>query len=67
MLLIHGELDVRAQMSQAESFFFSLYSQGKVARLLRYWGENHGLSQFPANVRNIFEEINSWFDRYMGP
>ena len=61
LLLIHGEQDVRAPMAQAESFFYSLYRQGKTARLLRYWGENHGLSQSPANVRDIFEHALNWF------
>jgi dipeptidyl aminopeptidase/acylaminoacyl peptidase len=65
LLLIHGEQDERAPMSQAESFFYGLYRQGKTARLLRYWGENHGLSQSPANVRDIFEETVRWFDRYL--
>ncbi|HYI48347.1 MAG TPA: prolyl oligopeptidase family serine peptidase [Allosphingosinicella sp.] len=66
LLLIHGEHDERAPMAQAESFFYSLYRQGKTARLLRYWGENHGLSQSPANIRDIFEETVRWFDRYLG-
>lgn len=65
LLLIHGEHDVRAPMSQAESFFYSLYRQGKTARLLRYWGENHGLTQSPANVRDILHETLSWLDRYL--
>jgi dipeptidyl aminopeptidase/acylaminoacyl peptidase len=67
LLLIHGEHDERAPMAQAESFFYSLYRRGRTARLLRYWGENHGLSQSPANVRDIFEETVRWFDRYLVP
>jgi len=67
LLLIHGELDKRAPMSQAESFFYSLYRQGKTARLLRYWGESHSLAQSPANVRSIYGEIVAWFDRYLPP
>lgn len=65
LLLIHGEYDMRGPMTQAESFFFSLYRQGKTARLLRYWGENHGLALSPANVRNIFDESVRWFDKYL--
>jgi dipeptidyl aminopeptidase/acylaminoacyl peptidase len=67
LLLIHGEYDKRAPMTQAEAFFFSLYRQGRTARLLRYWGESHSLSQSPANVRSIYREILSWFDRYLAP
>jgi dipeptidyl aminopeptidase/acylaminoacyl peptidase len=65
LLMLHGELDSRAPVSQAESFFFSLYQLGRPARLVRYWGENHGLSLSPANIRSVFEETNSWFDRYL--
>jgi dipeptidyl aminopeptidase/acylaminoacyl peptidase len=65
LLAIHGELDVRGASAQAEAFFYSLYRQGKTAKLLRYWGESHGLSQSPANVRDIVDQINSWFDRYL--
>jgi dipeptidyl aminopeptidase/acylaminoacyl peptidase len=65
LLLIHGEQDVRAPMAQAESFFYGLYRQGKTARLLRYWGENHGLSQSPANVRDIFEQTLNWFHSHL--
>lgn len=68
LLLIHGEYDQRGPMSQVESFFYSLYRQGKTARLLRYWGENHALALSPANVRDIFTETMRWFDKYLrGP
>lgn len=67
LLLIHGEYDVRGQMSQAEAFFYSLYQRGKTARLLRYWGESHALSQSPANVQSEYDEIVAWFDKYLKP
>lgn len=65
LLLVHGEFDKRGAMTQAETFFYSLYRQGKTARLLRYWGESHSLAQSPANVRDIVEESVRWFDRYL--
>jgi len=65
LLLIHGEYDTRGAMSQADAFFYSLYQQGKTARLLRYSGENHGLSLSPANVRSVFEETTQWLDKYL--
>lgn len=65
LLLIHGELDGRGSMAQAEALFFSLYRQGKTARLLRYWGESHSLAQSPANVRDVFQNTLAWFDTYM--
>lgn len=65
LLMIHGELDKRGAMVQAETFFFSLFRQGKTARLLRYWGESHSLAQSPANVRSIVDEVIAWFDKYL--
>jgi dipeptidyl aminopeptidase/acylaminoacyl peptidase len=65
LLMIHGEYDKRASLSQAESFFYGLYRQGKTARLLRYWGESHSLAQSPANIRSIYQEILDWFDTYL--
>jgi len=65
LLLVHGEFDMRGAMTQADTFFYALYRQGKTARLLRYWGESHSLAQSPANVRNIVGEIIAWFDRYL--
>lgn len=65
LLLIHGEQDVRGGMSQAETMFMALWRQGKTARLLRYWGESHGLALSPANIRDIHAELIEWFDRYL--
>lgn len=65
LLLIHGEYDKRGAPTQADTFFFSLYRQGKTARLLRYWGETHSLAQSPANIRDIVRETVAWFDRYL--
>ena len=65
LLLIHGEFDVRGSMAQSENLFSALQRQGKPARLLRYWGENHALATSPANVRSVFEETVGWFDRHL--
>jgi acetyl esterase/lipase len=65
LLLIHGEQDIRGPMTQAEEFFFALYRKGSRAKLLRYWGEDHGLRQSPANVRDIVGEIFAWLETNM--
>lgn len=65
LLILHGSHDIRGSITQAEQFFYSLYSQGKTARLVRYDGESHSLAQSPANVRDIFRETIDWFDRYV--
>ncbi|WP_162272343.1 prolyl oligopeptidase family serine peptidase [Sphingobium yanoikuyae] len=67
LLMAHGSLDTRGSIGEAESVFTLLDQQGKPARLLRYEGENHALALSPANVRNLFEEITGWFDRYLKP
>lgn len=65
LLIIHGEQDVRGGMAQADALFVALWRQGKTARLLRYWGESHGLALSPANVRDIDAELARWFDKYL--
>jgi dipeptidyl aminopeptidase/acylaminoacyl peptidase len=65
LLMIHGDLDNRGSVEQAEQFFYGLYAQGKTAKLLRYGGESHSLAQSPANVRDIFQETISWLDKYL--
>lgn len=65
LLMIHGDLDIRSAPTQAEMFFYGLYSQGKTAELVRYGGESHSLAQSPANVRDVFDRVMVWFDRYL--
>jgi hypothetical protein len=60
--MIHGDID-EVPLSQAEEFFASLYRQGKAAQLVRYWGENHVI-QSPANYRDMWTRMLSWFDDY---
>ena len=67
LLMIHGDLDMRGSVEQAERFFLALYDQGKPARLLRYIGESHSLAQSPANVRDILAQTLRWFDAYLKP
>ncbi|WP_066110511.1 MULTISPECIES: prolyl oligopeptidase family serine peptidase [unclassified Blastomonas] len=61
LLLIHGELDTRAPLSQPEALYSLLRRKGRPARLLRYWGENHSL----ANIRDITRELIDWFDLHL--
>jgi dipeptidyl aminopeptidase/acylaminoacyl peptidase len=67
LLMVHGDLDVRGSLTQADTFFSALKHEGKKARLLRYWGESHSLAQSPANVRDIVGEITEWLDSNLGP
>ena len=65
LLLIHGELDTRAPISQPEALYSLLRRKGRPARLLRYWGENHSLANSPANIRDITRELIDWFDLHL--
>lgn len=67
VLLIHGERDIRGSPYQSEAFFSGLWRQGKTARILRYWGEDHALASSPATVRSVVIQITGWFDRYLAP
>lgn len=65
ILIIQGDLDYVA-MQQGEEFFKSLYRQGKRARFIRYWGEDHVFTS-PANIRDMWRQIFAWFDEFGGP
>jgi dienelactone hydrolase len=63
VLLIHSDMD-QFDDTAYKSFFTSLYIQKKDARLLIYRGEGHTPSS-PANIRHMWDNIFSWFDKYL--
>jgi dienelactone hydrolase len=63
VLLIHSDMD-SFDVTSYKEFFTSLYIQKKDARLLIYRGEGHAPSS-PANLRHMWKNIFSWFDRYL--
>jgi dipeptidyl aminopeptidase/acylaminoacyl peptidase len=65
LLLIHGDLD-DLPIGQSEQVFTALVRQGKAARFVRYWGEGHG-PQSPANIRDMWHQLFTWFDAYLTP
>ena len=64
LLIIQGDLDTAGQIEQAEEFFSGLYRQNKRARFVRYFGEGHVIER-PANVRDLWNQIFTWFDQYL--
>ena len=46
--------------------FSGLYRLGKTARFVRYWGEGH-VPASPANIRDMWNRIYEWLDKYLGP
>jgi dipeptidyl aminopeptidase/acylaminoacyl peptidase len=63
VLLVHSDMDEFDDGSY-KAFFSSLYVQKKNARLLIYRGEGHSPSS-PANIRDMWKNIFSWFDNYL--
>jgi dienelactone hydrolase len=63
VLLIHSDMD-NLDDANYKMFFTSLYIQKKDARLLIYRGEGHSPSS-PANIRDMWKNIFSWFDTYL--
>ncbi len=63
VLLIHSDMD-QFDDGSYKAFFNSLYIQKKDARLLIYRGEGHSPSS-PANIRDMWRNIFSWFDHYL--
>ena len=53
-------------MTQGEEFFTALQRQGKRARFVRYWGEDHVISS-PGNVRHFWNQIFDWLDLHLTP
>lgn len=66
LLLTHGDLDGNVPMQQSEEIFQALKRQGKPVRLVRYWGEGHGLAN-PANIRDYWRQMFRWLELYMPP
>jgi len=63
ILLIHSDMD-EFDVTNYKLFFTSLHIQKKDARLLIYRGEGHTPSS-PANIRNMWDHIFAWFDKYL--
>lgn len=63
LMMLQGDRDL-TDIEGAESFFTTLYRQGKPARLIRYFGEGHVI-RGRANVLDMFNRVISWFDRYL--
>ena len=66
LLITHGDFDSATQIQQSEEFFTGLYRQNKRSRFVRYFGEGHVI-EGPANVRDIWNQIFSWFDEFLKP
>ncbi|WP_409301065.1 prolyl oligopeptidase family serine peptidase [Peribacillus sp. SCS-155] len=67
LLLLHGELDYRCPIEQAEQFYVALKRQKKEAVLVSFPGENHEVSRSGAPRLKLqhVEHIRDWFNKYV--
>jgi dipeptidyl aminopeptidase/acylaminoacyl peptidase len=69
LLILHGEMDLRCAVSQAEELFGAMRLLGKEVEFVRFPGESHDLSRGGRPDRRIerLRRISSWFgDRLRG-
>jgi dipeptidyl aminopeptidase/acylaminoacyl peptidase len=64
VLFLHGENDLRCPVAQTEELFTALRRQGKVAVMVRYPGEYHGL-QKPRHKWDRMERSLAWFRHWL--
>ena len=64
LMIVQGDLDA-VSITQGEELFTALYREGKRARFVRYWGEEHELAS-PANIRDVWNRIYEWLDAFLG-
>jgi dipeptidyl aminopeptidase/acylaminoacyl peptidase len=58
VLIFHADIE-GVNIGQAEEFYIALYRQGKRARFVRYWGDDHVITN-PANVKDMWKHIINW-------
>jgi dipeptidyl aminopeptidase/acylaminoacyl peptidase len=67
LLLIHGEMDLRCAVSQAEELFGALRLHGREVELLRFPGESHDLSRSGRPDRRLerLRRVTGWFASHL--
>ena len=67
LLLLHGEMDLRCAISQAEEMFGALRLLRREVEMVRFPGESHDLSRSGRPDRRVerLRRIAGWFDRYL--
>jgi dipeptidyl aminopeptidase/acylaminoacyl peptidase len=65
LLILHGESDLRVPTFQGREFFILLAERGKTVRMVTYPGSPH-FPRLAEQVRNVFQEVASWLERYNG-
>lgn len=66
-MLIHGEVDYRCPIEQAEQFFIALKMNKVPTELVRYQGDGHEHAR-RGNPKNMIDRLRrklEWFDKYL--
>ncbi|MFC1562228.1 S9 family peptidase, partial [candidate division KSB1 bacterium] len=63
-LFIHGELDVRTPITEAEQMYFALKKVGTPARFIRYPDSYHGGWTHWRNIHRYYNELE-WWETYL--
>ena len=64
LLIMHGELDVRAPFRQYQLAVEILEKEGKTFESKSYPGEPHGFRD-PNNRVDMYRRLENWFDKYL--
>ncbi|QIW23645.1 S9 family peptidase [Sulfolobus sp. S-194] len=66
-MLIHGEIDYRCPIEQAEQFFIALKMNNVPTELVRYQGDSHEHARRgkPKNMIDRLKRKLEWFDKYL--
>lgn len=64
VLLVHGELDERVPMPQAQEMYTALRALGVDVEFVTYPREGHGVRE-PNHRRDMLTRYVNWFDRYL--
>jgi len=67
LLLLHGEMDLRCAISQAEELFGALRLLGRKVEMVRFPGESHDLSRNGRPDRRVerLRRIAGWFEAHL--
>lgn len=65
LLLLHGEADTNVPVAESEQMFTALKLLGRTVELVRFPGEDHGISSSFEQRALHREMLLDWFDRFL--
>lgn len=65
-LFVHGEVDYRVPLPEAQQMYFALRRQGVPAKIIMYKGQAHGISGNWNVVHRMLNEL-AWWEQYLKP